>query len=66
MAKFDVELDYKGMKAVTYVKTRVSVKTAKLVGLRENLESYWPKFVDPNVGRWWGDGGGRNHVRSQF
>ena len=30
MAKFDVELDYKGMKAVTSVKTRVSVKTAKL------------------------------------
>ena len=26
MAKFDVELDYKGMKAVTSVKTRVSVK----------------------------------------
>ena len=25
-----VELDYKGMKAVTSVKTRVSVKTAKL------------------------------------
>ena len=30
MAKFDVELDYKGMKAVTSVKTRVLVKTAKL------------------------------------
>ena len=30
MAKFDVELDYKGIKAVTSVKTRVSVKTAKL------------------------------------
>ena len=30
MAKFDVELDYKGIKAVRSVKTRVSVQTAKL------------------------------------
>ena len=30
MAKFDVELDYKGIKAVTSVETRVSVKTATL------------------------------------
>ena len=30
MANFDVELDLKGIKAVTSVKTCVSVKTAKL------------------------------------
>ena len=44
MAKFDVELDYKGMNAVTSVKTRVSVKTAKLFKSHPALHVK-PKFI---------------------
>ena len=43
MAKFDVELDYKGMKAVTSVKMCVSVKTAKL------YKSHPASHVEPKL-----------------